>query len=196
MDSGMRNAQIAEWILSLVTTPERAASTVGDLMESAPSRGRFWLGVLRTGVSLLWREVAVDPARMIGLAVRGTLLEIVMFMAFVILAAFLGGIVGAVWYAAGIAGASHPITMAIGWVLAGAIGCVLIPFQIGRWLARRAPGRELAPGLAQSILSAVFTLMAAGFVGTNVFETVLSVMLGPIPMFAGAVWVRRKRLSR
>ena len=29
----MRNAQVAEWLLSLVTTPLRAASTVGDLME-------------------------------------------------------------------------------------------------------------------------------------------------------------------
>ena len=29
----MRKASIAEWILSLVTTPERAAATVGDLLE-------------------------------------------------------------------------------------------------------------------------------------------------------------------
>ena len=27
----MRNAQFAEWILSLVTSPDRAAATVGDL---------------------------------------------------------------------------------------------------------------------------------------------------------------------
>jgi hypothetical protein len=46
----MRNASIAEWILSLATSPERAAATVGDLLEKSSS---FWLSVFGTFVSLV-----------------------------------------------------------------------------------------------------------------------------------------------
>ena len=51
----MRSARIAEWVLSLGTTPARAASTVGDLMEGAQGRGRlwFWASVLQTTLSLM-----------------------------------------------------------------------------------------------------------------------------------------------
>ncbi len=38
----MRSANVAEWILSLVTTPDRAAGTVGDLIESRAGAPRFW----------------------------------------------------------------------------------------------------------------------------------------------------------
>jgi hypothetical protein len=41
----MRNANIAERILSLVTTPDRAAATVGDLIESGAGAPRFWVTV-------------------------------------------------------------------------------------------------------------------------------------------------------
>ncbi len=55
----MHNINIAEWILALVTTRDRAASTVGDLAEGAATRGAvwFWSGVLRTAASLLWRDI-------------------------------------------------------------------------------------------------------------------------------------------
>src|ERR1035437_2113127 len=61
----MHSVHIAEWILALVTTRDRAASTVGDLTEGAATRGVvwFWCGVLRTAASLLWRDVAEHPAR-------------------------------------------------------------------------------------------------------------------------------------
>ena len=50
----MHKAQIAELILSLFTSRERAASTVGDLIENAPGGGNwsFWSGVSRTAFSL------------------------------------------------------------------------------------------------------------------------------------------------
>ncbi len=69
----MHNVNIAEWILALVTTRDRAASTVGDLAEVAATRGVvwFWSGVLRTAASLLWRDVAERPARITGLAFFG-----------------------------------------------------------------------------------------------------------------------------
>jgi hypothetical protein len=61
----MPKANIAERILALVTTGDRAASIVGDLTEGTAARGvfRFWPGVLRTAASLLWRNVAEEPGR-------------------------------------------------------------------------------------------------------------------------------------
>ena len=41
----MRNANIAERILSLVTAPDRAAATVGDLIESRVGALRFWSAI-------------------------------------------------------------------------------------------------------------------------------------------------------
>ena len=59
----MPNVNIAERIIALVTTGDRAGSIVGDLTEGTAARGafRFWLGVLRTATSLLWRNVAEEP---------------------------------------------------------------------------------------------------------------------------------------
>jgi hypothetical protein len=64
----MRNARIAEWILSLVTTSDRAASAVGDLMEDVAGHGtlRFWASVLHLAMSLLVRDLAANPVRMVG----------------------------------------------------------------------------------------------------------------------------------
>ena len=38
----MRNAHVAQWILSLVCPPDRAASTIGDLIESGAGPARIW----------------------------------------------------------------------------------------------------------------------------------------------------------
>ncbi len=64
---------VAEWILALVTSRDRAASTVGDLMEQGPERGViwFWSGVLRTVASLLWRGLTENSARVAKLAFLG-----------------------------------------------------------------------------------------------------------------------------
>ncbi len=195
----MRNTQVAEWILSLVTSPERAASTVGDLMESASTRAGFWLGVLRTALSLLWGEFAAEPATMMGLAFRGALLETVILVAFVICAAFVGGFLGGVLYLTGSAPDPNPVIRTVGWILAYATAGLLVPFQIGRWLARRAPGRELAPVVALTVLQSAITL-ALGLLGpVDVLQIILGVtayQVFQIPVFVGAALIRRQRLSR
>ena len=68
----MPNATPAESVLTLFTTPDRALSITGDLAEEARSRGPFWFWahVVRTTMSLFWRDFATAPARM---AVLGTL---------------------------------------------------------------------------------------------------------------------------
>jgi hypothetical protein len=76
----MRNARLAEWILSLVTTPERASATVGDLLEDRVAAGalRFWTAVVLTSLSLLWRDVAESPLRMLRLAALGIALQLLL----------------------------------------------------------------------------------------------------------------------
>ncbi len=43
----------------------------------------------------------------------------------------------------------------LGWTVGGAVGGIVIPFLIGRMLARRSPGRELAACVAFVILDSV-----------------------------------------
>jgi hypothetical protein len=92
----MRSIHIAEGILALVTSRDRAASTVGDLVEEATARGVFWFwsGVLRTAASLLWRAVADRPARMTGLAFRGLAIELSLSLLFLLLAGVVGAVIG------------------------------------------------------------------------------------------------------
>lgn len=53
----MRSASIAEWIIARFTTKARAASIIGDLLETVPQKGKlwFWLSVARVFFSLTWR---------------------------------------------------------------------------------------------------------------------------------------------
>jgi hypothetical protein len=197
----MRNAQVAEWILSLVTTPERAAATVGDLLENAASRSRFWFGVWRTAFSLLWRDFSGDPARMMSLAFRGFLfrfsilfvLVVVLFIAIVFMG-FLAGLFGHPTDITDVA--IHPIVNAVGEVLSVGLS-IVVSFKAGRWMARRSPGRELAPVVAFTILGLVFATVG-GLIGHFILRLVSGFAwnaLLEIPTFAGAVWVRRQRLS-
>src|ERR1035441_7999782 len=96
----MRNATAAEWILSLATTPDRAASTVGDLLEEASARGVFWFwsSVLRTASSHLWRDLRAAPLRILGLAFSGLLA----YLALIVCLGFLeSGVWSWVYYGSG-----------------------------------------------------------------------------------------------
>jgi hypothetical protein len=185
----MRNAQIAEWILSLVTTPERAASTVGDLMESDGRRGfRFWVAISGTLFCLLWRDFTGEPKRIVSLAASG-------------LAAFVLTVL---------------LCFSVWRVLFGAVSLFLGPryvwgframwtliyfvssFQVGKWLARRASGRELVACLALAILECAASIAFWHFWPEKPLRIVIGLTFDQmlqLPMFAGAVWVRRKRWS-
>jgi len=203
----MRNAQLAEWILSLVTSPERAAATVGDLMENASELGMFWLGVLRTAGSLLWREFAEDPANLMGLAFRGFLLQFALLLAFFALFLIpvgLAGLIAGLFWNPTANVFDFSVFATVGQVLG--IGLtLLVSFQVGRWMARRSPGRELAPVIAFTILDFAIS-SAAGMIflrQDTLSQFLLSLVLGfvwstlyQIPAFAGAVWVRTKQTPR
>jgi hypothetical protein len=69
----MRSGSLAEAMLVLFTSPDRASSTIGDLAEQAQSHGRvwFWLQVLRTTAALFWRDLFEAPLRISALLVVG-----------------------------------------------------------------------------------------------------------------------------
>src|SRR5262245_48567683 len=87
----MRKADIAEWILSFTTTTERAASTVGDLIEDSVPRGAtwFWWSVAKTTTSMVWHELIRSPLQMARFGLSAVLIQ-----AILVLPISLVGIVG------------------------------------------------------------------------------------------------------
>jgi hypothetical protein len=163
----MRSASFAEWLLSLVTTTERASSAVGDLLEDVVTRGWpwFWSCLVRTFLSMLWTSFATAPVSMVVFAV-------VAWFAYMIATAIL-------WFFAGIlmtlgwglfyflshhtglellinllkiridwlpvpSGLSHWVEALVIWVVA--------PLQMGRFTARCWPRREIVAWLYMLLL--------------------------------------------
>ena len=181
----MRSVHIAERILALVTTPDRAASTVGDLTEQSATRGMpwFWSGLFRTAASLLWRDVAENPARVTGLAFLCLGVGIGLDLLF----ACLTGIAFS-----GVALSSgHPLHVeSLGWRIWFATPMLVCPLFIGWMLARRAPGREMAACLVFAVLVSIYNLVP--MLGDNGgFSNPLCILL----VLAGAAWGRSRRLA-
>jgi hypothetical protein len=180
----MHSVNIAEWILALVTTRDRAASTVGDLTEGAATRGVvwFWSGVLRTAASLLWRDVAEQPARVTGLAFLGLAVYIGIDLVF-------AGLSGVAFLRTAVA-SGHPLHLdSIGWKLWFTAPVLVSSLLIGRMLAHCAPRRELAACVVYAILASVYNLVP--MLGDNgAFSALLCIVIVP----AWAAWGRDRRL--
>jgi hypothetical protein len=180
----MHNDNIAESILALVTSRDRAASTVGDLTEGAATRGVFWFwsGVLRTAASLLWRDIAGRPARVTGLAFLGLAVYIAIDLAF-------AGLSGIAFFWAAIA-SGHQLSLdSIGWKLWFITPVLISSLLIGRMLAYWAPRRELAACVVYAILASIYNLVPM-LGGQGVLSALLCILILP----AGAAWGRNRRL--
>jgi hypothetical protein len=176
--------RFAQWILALITTPDRAASTVGDLMEGAATRGVvwFWSGVLQTAVSLLWRDVVGQPARVTGLAFLGLAIYIGVDLAF-------AGLSGFAFYGAARATGLPPHLESLSWKLWFIAPVLVSSLFIGRMLARWAPSRELAACVVFAIVASIYNLSPA--LGDNgAFSALLCALIVP----AAAAWGRGRRL--
>jgi hypothetical protein len=216
----MRNARLAEWILSLVTTPERASATVGDLLEDrvAPGALRFWTAVVLTSLSLLWRDVAESPFRMVRLAVLGIALQLLLSVSLAVGYPVLYGIFQLTWSAFVSFDPGPEVSRVVGvglialTAITGWLFMLLSQFQVGRVLAKRSPGRELAPCVATTLLGlavpALIVMLSGGRAqfptGLPIREVVYGTSLAQFAMsqtpllfalLAGAVRVRRQRLS-
>jgi hypothetical protein len=190
----MRNIHMAEWILGLVTSRDRAASTVGDLLEEAAGRGTvwFWSCILRTAASLVWSGLTANPLRVIGAAFLGLAVDIV---ASVLFAALCGVVFFFVAYN------GHQLNLgSVWWIVALHAPTLVISVWIGRMLARWAPGRELAVCLVYGIVGSVFNvamnIVSPGGLGLSALLVVfLSDAAQRTPVLAGAVWGRRLRMA-
>jgi hypothetical protein len=193
----MHSSRFAESLLSLVTSQERSASMVGDFTESSRGVLWFWSSVLRAGVSLLWKDVASSPGRMTTLAVSGAGVYTVISFPFLVF--LVAALVPAVIV-------FELLHIEISWLISPWFALIVLsgavpsPFLTGRWLARRAPGRELAPCLALTLLTAVLWSAAYLIWGqevslmnglSGVMPTLLCLFIANISLYAGAVWVRR-----
>jgi hypothetical protein len=72
-------------LLTLFTSPERAGSIQGDLLEEAQIRGRgwFWSQVIRTTGALCWKGFARSPLAILGLTLSGGVAWFVMTLVMV-----------------------------------------------------------------------------------------------------------------
>jgi len=190
----MRRVRIAEWILELVTTRERAASLAGDLVEDGPGHGVFWFWatVVRAAGTMLWREFASDWKRMLRLGAAGLIVEYLGMLILLLLVSPILGLMGMA-YGSGM----------IPKLISGAFGLsamVVSQFAVGWWMARRTPGRELVPCAAliglDSLLTVVVNLVWSR--QTSVLEVLLGItafQIVNVSLFAGAVTARRRRMS-
>jgi hypothetical protein len=198
----------AEWILSQVLPPDRAASTIGDWLEDAPKRGNiwFWSCVLRTTTSAIRNDLTDRPFGMLGLTLRGCLVCALLtwlavslwftamspfFIAFAIckgLKIAIPGAVNAIWLVSG--------------TLTGLFAQAWCQYQTGRWIARRAPGREMAACLVFCLLLPMVFRLAGVVMTAALYVTRPHIPLTmPIVIasntvyifaaFAGAQYVRR-----
>jgi hypothetical protein len=183
----MRSIYVAEWILALVTSRDRATSTVGDLAEGAPARGAvwFWFSVLRTAASLLWRDVAEKPARAVGLAFLG--------MAILIAVDYLcAGLDGVAFFIVAYR-TGRPFNLdSIGWINWLNAPLLLTSLGIGRMLARWAPSRELAACLMYAILLSIYNLVPIPLFDGGIE---VSASLCMLIVLAGAAWGLQRRLA-
>ena len=151
----MPEPRLAERMLSLVVTPDRAASIVGDLVEASPGgrtpRISVWISVARIGISLLWKDVSASPGRTLYLATAGAFMNVSFLApfgaAFFSLAIILGFVGSTLLH--------RDVTIAVHPLLAGLVisGAVPTPYMTGRWIARRSQGRELTPCLVLTLLA-------------------------------------------
>lgn len=221
----MRKDQIAELILSLFTSPERAASLVGDFLEDASARGDFWFWgcVLRTVFALLWHDLTAESAFLTGLAFRGILFGLGLLIIWLLLLVVGLALFAIVLFQIRGTGDSLPA-----WVpveagakilsdLVGLTAVVVIQYRIGQWLARRAQGREMAACAAYELLNFFLWSALISFVyssygaelgkfaqtfhpqpASNQAGAVMDVLYSlacNFGIFAGAIRVRRQRVS-
>ncbi|HLK64154.1 MAG TPA: hypothetical protein VKU19_11985 [Bryobacteraceae bacterium] len=151
----MRRAYFAELVLLLVSGREQAGPIVGDLIEETGG-GRFWwfwISITRIAAARVWRQIAEAPVRFAFFAIRAAWVELgVLFLACLALAAIM-----CAWL-----GTFHvPFPdRVLEWPARG-LTTLVVPFQVGRWMARRYPGREACGCVALSSLHA-FVNLAAG----------------------------------
>ncbi len=137
----MPSATAAQWILKLVTTPERAAAITGDLLEVSSRRHPvwFWLSLLRTAAAHIGQDLCSAPVQMLWLCIWG-ILELLS----------LTTLFGLIWLLLWMKVVPSPSP----WIFypSSLIFATALPLFVCWDIARRSKSRELAAALAFLIL--------------------------------------------
>jgi hypothetical protein len=153
----MRSGDAAGLLLSLVTSQERAASMVGDLLEGERNRWRFWLAVVRTALAQLWRQVAAAPFSMTRTAIVGMFAE---FLYMVAAAVFAWVMLLCVVSVSRVAFHYNDLPAWLFQEMPNWVLTLLVPLALGRWMFRRCPGHEAVGTLTLALLHASITVLA------------------------------------
>lgn len=150
----MRSQQFAELLLSFVASRDRASAMLGDLVEDFGGSWRFWIYVIRTAISQLWRQMAKAPFSMIRPALLTFCLEIGLIIVW--------GFARALWVSPdpdfpSVFHADLP------W-LQIFLTCVFVPFIVAP-MFRRHPGREGAGILTLTFIHAMINASALAVCG-------------------------------
>jgi hypothetical protein len=142
---------------------------------------------------------------MVGVAGLGLLIECLALVAIILVPAFvvgtLAGLLFTVSGSTGIVGFSSWVMTTIE-LLAGGFALVafgFVDYRVGRWLARRLPGQEIAACLALIALEMVptFVFGESWTDHLNVTGILIQIplLITRLPLFAGAALVRRQRIA-
>jgi hypothetical protein len=181
----MLKPRIAERILALVTSRDRASSTVGDLMEIAQTRGVvwFWADILRTALSMAWRDIRADDGRIALLAVLGFVLQFVCCSIVLELMSF-------VWILPLPENSRPEFAYQI-------FNNVVLPLFVARWIAQLARGREVAACFSLFVVSVTIamaiTLIMQAVNPKSEARLNLMIFTELLPLLAGAIWARRRQ---
>ncbi len=200
----MRDDRLAESLLSLVTSPDRARSMVGDLLEEAGSRGRcwFWWCVARTASALVRKSLQSAPLQLAAFAVVGwfvyMLVSLVQLLCGWLLVTLLWGLGYFLTHHTGAELLADLLRIRIGWTPPPAgmlhwldlvVVWTVAPFQVGRLVSRFWPSREIA---AWVVLWLVWPLMATvvPFVAVSTRVSLHGMPVIQTFVLLGALWER------
>jgi hypothetical protein len=185
----MRKAGIAEAILSLTTSRDHAASIAGDLVQQAPFKGAswFWGSLVRTTASLTWKAFTEAPVRVTGLALLGLFLQMFYMLVIQVPIVLLH------------LGIGRRAVESPGWEYMFAF--LVASYFIGKWLARRAPQKELAVYVGVWFVAHILWIPMLGLIpGLNqsvpslsdLAMDIVATVIGGLCVFAGVRSMRRR----
>ena len=167
----MNRAAVAEQVLSMTTTPARAAAIAGDLAEETAQRGLvwFWLSLLKIATAFVWQSWRCEPWRMARLGAGACILNNLVY--FTLFAGVgLASTIEFVWISPSVM--ASIVSFGSLWSVAASQALT------GRWLARCAPRRELPACVTFLSIDAVFwtsvavALLRLGAPGVNLDDIV------------------------
>ena len=174
-------------LLTLFTSPERAESIQGDLMEEAQIRGRgwFWSQVIRTTGALCWKGFARSPLAIL----RSTLLGGVAW--FVVTLVLIAGEIAVEFVSRSL---GFPINLRLVWIIL--LGALLTGIILGR--AAPVRGMHAFVGLAFAsvpVLALLFNFNAIPPAGLADFR-LTALALSEALLLLGSALSRRRTAGK